>query len=169
VESIAAEKSAVERNPAYMDARYLLMQTYLEQGQWQPLNSLAQDTLKIVPGDPQAQNYLARSRDVQGEISTAERQAQTQPTPEGLLTLSLLYYQQGRYQDCIAASQRALQLKPDYAEAYNNIAAAYQSLHQWDAAIAAAQQALRIKPDFQLAKNNLAWSQSQKSLASKVR
>ena len=167
-ESIAAEKSAIERNSAYMDARYLLMQTYLEQGQWQPLNSLAQDTLKIAPGDSQAQSYLARSQNVQGEISAAESQEKSQPTPEGLLNLSLLYFQQGRYQDCIAAAQRALQLKPDYAEAYNNIAAAYQSQHQWDQAINAAQHALRIKPDFQLAKNNLAWSQSQKSLQSKT-
>jgi protein O-mannosyl-transferase len=168
-ESISVEKSAIERNSAYMDARYLLMQTYQEQGQWPALNSLAQDTLKIAPGDPQARDYLARSQNVQGELSVAESLAQSHPTAEGLLNLSLLYFQQDRYQDCIAAAQKALQLKPDYAEAYNNIAAAYQSLHQWDQAIAAAQQALRIKPDFQLAKNNLAWSQSQKNLASKTR
>jgi tetratricopeptide (TPR) repeat protein len=168
-ESIAAEKAAIEKNSAYMDARYLLMQTYLEQGQWEPLHSLAQDTLKIAPGDSQAQNYLTRGRNVQGELAAAERQAQSQPTPEGFLNLSLQYFQQGRFQDCIAAAQKALQLKPDYAEAYNNIAAAYQSQRQWDQAIAAAQQALRIKPDFQLAKNNLAWSQSQKSLAGKSR
>jgi tetratricopeptide (TPR) repeat protein len=163
-EAITEENLAIERNPAYMDARYVLMETYLDQGQWQQLNALAQDTLKIAPGDPQALADLARSRNVQSELAAAEKQAQSQPTAEGLVNLSLMYYQQGRYQDCIVTSQKALQLKPDYAEAYNNIAAAYQSLHQWDQAIAAAQHALRIQPDFQLAKNNLAWSQSQKSL-----
>jgi tetratricopeptide (TPR) repeat protein len=168
-ESIASEKAAIAQNSAFMDARYLLMQTYLEQAQWQPLTSLAQDTLKIAPGDPQAQTYLARSQNVQRELAAAESQVNRQPTPDALLNLSLLLYQQGRYQECIAAAQKALQLKPDYAEAYNNIAAAYQALHQWDQAIAAAQQALRIKPDFQLARNNLAWSLSQKSLESKTR
>jgi tetratricopeptide (TPR) repeat protein len=168
-EAITQETLAIERNPAYMDARYLLMQTYLEQGQWQQLNSMAQDTLKIAPGDTQARNYLQRSQNVQGELAVAEQLAQTQPTAEGLVNLSLLYFQLGRFQDCIATAQKAIQLKPDYAEAYNNIAAAYQSMHQWDQAITAAQQALRIKPDFELARNNLAWSQAQKNLAGKTR
>ena len=56
-------------------------------------------------------------------------------------------------------------MRPAYAEAYNNIAAAYASLGKWDQAIAAAEAALRLKPDFQLARNNLAWAQSQKAKA----
>ena len=163
-ESIAAERAAIGQNAAFMDARYLLMQTYMEQGEWQQLAGLAQDTLKIAPGDPEAQKYLAQSRDAERALTTAEMQENQKPTPDGLLNISLLLYQQGRYQECIAAAQKALRLKPDYAEAYNNIAAAYQAMHEWDQAIAAAQQALRIKPDFQLARNNLAWAQSQKQL-----
>ena len=49
------------------------------------------------------------------------------------------------------------------ALAWNNIAAGYESLHQWDEAIAAARKAIALKPDFQLARNNLAWSLQQKS------
>ena len=163
-ESMAAEKAAIDQNAAFMDARYLLMQMAMEQGQWQMLAGLAQDTLKIAPGDPEAQKYLDRTREAERALSAVETQAIQKPTPEGLLNISLMLYQQGRYQECIAAAQKALQVKPDYAEAYNNIAAAYQAMHQWDQAIAAAQQALRIKPDFQLARNNLAWSESQKRL-----
>jgi Flp pilus assembly protein TadD len=80
------------------------------------------------------------------------------------LDLSLLYDRVGRYQDCITAAKRAIQLRPNYPEAYNNIAAAYEDMHQWDEAIAAATQALKLKPDYQLAKNNLAYSLSQKNL-----
>ena len=58
-----------------------------------------------------------------------------------------------------------MKLKPDYADAYNNIAAAYSALHLWDFAIAAAQEALRIRPDYQLARNNLNWALEQKRLA----
>jgi tetratricopeptide (TPR) repeat protein len=56
----------------------------------------------------------------------------------------------------------ALQRKPDFAEAYNNIAAAYNSMNRWEDGIHAAQEAIRLKPDFQLAKNNLAWAVSQR-------
>jgi tetratricopeptide (TPR) repeat protein len=61
-----------------------------------------------------------------------------------------------------------LQLRPNYAEAYNNIAAGYQAMGRWDEAIAAAQEAIRLKPDFQLARNNLAYASSQKTRMSKV-
>ena len=70
---------------------------------------------------------------------------------------------------CIAAAKAALAILPTSAEAWNNIAAAYEDLHMWDEAINAAQQALRLKPDFQLARNNLAWSESQKALTGRAR
>jgi tetratricopeptide (TPR) repeat protein len=77
----------------------------------------------------------------------------------------LFYHRGGKYRECIEAARKAIQLRPDYAEAYNNIAAAYEGLKMWDEAIAAAKAALRINPRYQLAKNNLAWSQQQKALA----
>ena len=49
---------------------------------------------------------------------------------------------------------------PDYAEAYNNIAAANASKGDWQEAIRAAELAVRFKPDFPLAWNNLAWARS---------
>ena len=85
-------------------------------------------------------------------------------TPERYLTLSLESFQAGRFRDCIEQAGQALRLRPDYAEAYNNIAAGHQALGEWDEAIAAAKEAIRVRPDFQLARNNLAWSQRQKLL-----
>jgi tetratricopeptide (TPR) repeat protein len=161
-ESLRMLRTAVEKNPDFMEARYLLMQSYLEQRHWGPLKDLAQDTLRLAPKDAAAQNYLARSRNPVDELAAAASLAQQQPSAESYLNLSLVYHRAGRYQDCIEAAKQALRLKPDYAEAYNNIAAAYEAMQQWDQAIAAAQQALRVKPDFQLARNNLAWSQAQK-------
>jgi tetratricopeptide (TPR) repeat protein len=80
------------------------------------------------------------------------------PTPETYLDLSLLEYRAGKFEDSIAAAKKALALKPDYAEAYNNISAAYNSLGKWDDGIEAASQAVRLKPDYQLAKNNMQWA-----------
>jgi len=161
-ESIAAEKLAIQKNPAWMEPRYVLMEIYQEQSQWGSLRDLARQTLQISPTDLASKQYLAGSQAGENQVTMAERLAQAEPTPEHYLNLSLLYHQDGRYEDCIRAAQHAISLKPGYAEAYNNIAAAYQSMHQWDQAIAAAQEALKLKPDFQLAKNNLAYSLSEK-------
>jgi tetratricopeptide (TPR) repeat protein len=166
-ECVQEEKLAIAKNPPWLEPRYLLMETYVEQGQWNPLKELAQDTLRLAPNDQTAQQYLKRSENAQDEVKNAEKLVADHPTAENYLDLSLLYDRTGRYQDCIAAAKKAIQLRPNYPEAYNNIAAAYEDLHQWDEAIAAAQQALKLKPDYQLAKNNLTYSLSQKNLKSR--
>lgn len=86
-------------------------------------------------------------------------------TADQWLDLSKTLYQQGKYVESIGAAQTGLYLKPDYAEAYNNIGAAYGALRMWDPAILADQQAARLKPGLQLARNNLAWALTQKLLA----
>jgi protein O-mannosyl-transferase len=98
------------------------------------------------------------------QAPAAEQKNFASMTPEQWLNLSLAYYQQQRYLESIAAAQTAAYLKPDYAEAHNNIGAAYAALHLWDLAIQADQQALRIKPDYQLGRSNLAWALEQKRL-----
>ena len=69
------------------------------------------------------------------------------------------------YDDCLSAAIRATELRPGYAEAYNNMAAAYLSMGRWDAGIDAAQQALKFKPNYEGAKSNLAWGMKQKAEA----
>jgi Flp pilus assembly protein TadD len=54
-------------------------------------------------------------------------------------------------------AQRALELRPRWAEAYNNMAAAYLALERWDEGIETARQALQLKPDSESAKRNLEW------------
>jgi protein O-mannosyl-transferase len=163
-EAIQNAKTAMALNPAYLGSEYLLMNIYAQQGQWVALRDVAQDTLKLSPGDPTAQSFLNRGSDPATQTAAAVALAESQPTAEHYLNLSLIYDQTGKYQECIDAARKALRLRPDYPEAYNNIAAAYEAMSMWDPAIEAAQQALRLKPDFQLAKNNLAWSVSQKNL-----
>jgi protein O-mannosyl-transferase len=163
-EAIAELKSAIAKNPPWMDPRTLLMEIYFRLGDGPALKQLAQDTLQIAPGDATVQRYLASSQNMRDPISAAEYLAQSQPTPDNYLNLSLVYHQNKRYQDSINAAKKAIQLKPNFPEAYNNIAADYEDMHQWDQAIEAAKKALQLRPDFQLAKNNLAWSESQKKL-----
>ncbi|CAN5280450.1 hypothetical protein BH09BAC5_BH09BAC5_08800 [soil metagenome] len=88
-------------------------------------------------------------------LPNAIQNAQQHPSPENYLSLSLIYYQHKRYEDCITASQEALKLNPDYADAYNNICSAWNVLGNFDEAIKAGQSAIDINPNNQLARNNL--------------
>jgi 4-amino-4-deoxy-L-arabinose transferase-like glycosyltransferase len=84
---------------------------------------------------------------------------------EAYLSQSIQLFQQKRFEESIAAARQALGLRPDYAVAYNNIAAAYEEMGQWDDAIRAAEEAIRLDPGFALARNNLAWARAQKAKA----
>lgn len=98
---------------------------------------------------------------------TNSRNAALVAAPSGsALQLSFQHYQEGRYQEAIAAAREALAANPESAEAYNNMAVSYLGLRQFDEGIRAAQEATRIKPDYQLAKNNLAWIQREQAKAS---
>jgi tetratricopeptide (TPR) repeat protein len=106
------------------------------------------------------------------ELNSADEQAMAlatslvgkSNTPDFFLSRSLAEYQMGRYTASIESARKALALKPDYAEAYNNVAAGYNALHKWDEGIAAAAEALRFNPNLAIARNNLAYALQQKRL-----
>jgi protein O-mannosyl-transferase len=146
---------------------------YFYYGRWLDSRGRIQEGLnqaltanRLNPSNPDARNLidaiLPRMKSANEDLARLEHLAETQPTAENYLNLSLRYDRLGRYNDCIRAAREALKHKPDYAEAYNNIAAGYESLGDWDEAIKAAHEALRLRPDFELARNNLAWSEQQK-------
>jgi len=62
---------------------------------------------------------------------------------------------QGKLDEAIAAYNKALSIKPDYAEAYYNMGNALQDQGKLDEAIAAYNKALSIKPDYADAYNNM--------------
>lgn len=154
-EAVEHLKAAIDVNPDYMPARYLMMEGSAKRGEWQAVQTLAEATLERFPSDQAAANHRALA-------ASPNRLTAPQLTPEQYLNLSLSYHRAGKFNECIAAAKEALKLRPNYAEAYNNIAAAYEALEMWEPAIEAAQQALKIRPDFPLARNNLAWSMEQK-------
>jgi tetratricopeptide (TPR) repeat protein len=146
------------------------MQAYTNIGRRDLAKGLAAETLQIAPGDALAMQYYREqgaATPLPDPVANAEAAVKTAPTADNYVNLSLAYHQAKRFRDCIHAAQEALKLRPNYPEAYNNIAAANEDLHDWDAAIAAAREAVRLRPDFQLAKNNLAYSEAQKKLESK--
>jgi protein O-mannosyl-transferase len=165
-EAIGLLRQAISMNSTYAEPRYLLMQTYSDLGDAINLRALAEETLKIFPSDQSAALFLARgAQPTNGAVQAVASAPQGPPTTaEGFLTQSLNYELAGKHEECIAAAKEALKLRPGYPEAYNNIAAANQSLGRWDEAVKAATEAVRLRPDFQLAKNNLNYALEQKRL-----
>jgi tetratricopeptide (TPR) repeat protein len=159
-EATAELREAVRLNPTRMDARVLLLKAYAGQREWALLTPLAAETLRLAPDDPTARSFAELKADQAPAV--ASRPA-TPPGPETLLNLSLAAYQKSDFEGCIRFAQLALKQRPEYAEAYNNLVAAYNSLGRWDQAIQAGREALRIRPDYQLARNNVRWAESQKS------
>jgi len=162
-EAVPHLQKAVTLSPANIEARYQLLDAYVKTGQKEALKALALDTLSLVPDDPRVKQYL--NSPAEAALTAPERPAQsalTITTADGWLNASLRAYQAKDYLGSIDAAQKAILLKPDLAEAYNNIAAAFASLGRWDEAIQAANEALRLRPDFPLARNNLAWAEREK-------
>jgi len=64
----------------------------------------------------------------------------------------------GRYDQTIEVYRRALRIKPDDADVYNNLCVSYNMLGRFGEAIETCKQAVRIKPDLAEAYSNLGWT-----------
>jgi uncharacterized protein (TIGR02996 family) len=132
--------------------------------QWDEAIRNEREALRLNPDLQLARNnlnwYLGQSAAVRAGSSAKT----ARPTAAAFINESLRLNQAGRYAESIRAADKALQLNPDSAEEWNNIAADNEALHRWDDAIAAAQRAISLKPNYQLAKNNLSWSLAQKAV-----
>src|SRR5205823_3179937 len=136
-------------------ARYLLAHSRADEAR-----AFLQSALELSPTDLTARDLIAQA---DGE---AVNQPTTQ-TPEYYLDLSLRLYGEERYVESITASRHAVDLRPGYAEAWNNICAAYNKLGRYEEAAAACEQALRVKPDFELARNNLTYAREKLKASAK--
>jgi Flp pilus assembly protein TadD len=145
-------KAALRLAPSSPDsytyyARYLLSHDHVEEAR-----AFLHRALELSPTDVTARELLTRA---EGQIPNEP----AKQTPESYLALSLQLYRSERYPEAIAACRAALEIRPNYAEAWNNIGAAYNKLGLYEEAAAACEQALTYKPDFELARNNLRFAQ----------
>lgn len=97
----------------------------------------------------------------QWAIATAAQAAQSDPSsPRLRLELGGIYYATGRYDEAIRAFQQATELKPDWANAYYNLAAAYKEKGDWRQAVRDLDTVLRLvdpaSADYQKVQTELA-------------
>ena len=78
-----------------------------------------------------------------------------------LIDLSLTFYKEEMYNDCIVACEKAAKIQPNNAIPYNNICSAYNALGWYEKAIKAGEIAVKLDPNSELAKNNLALAKSK--------
>jgi tetratricopeptide (TPR) repeat protein len=109
----------------------------------------------------------AAQREAQSPKQSTPQSPTQSPTADDLVNASRVLFDQGRYAESIRAAQGAVQIRPDFPEAYNNMGAAFAAMKKWDAAIAADLKALELRPDFQLARNNLVYARQQRSIGEK--
>jgi len=163
-DSMVSARHALELDPKSATAFNNLGAAYGALGQWDEAVRDEQQAVALDPNLQIAKNNLAAFRGKHPAAAQPGTQAGQGGSVADWINRSLALNQQGKYEESIAAAEAALRLDPNAAEAWNNIAADYESLHAWDKAIEAAGKAVAIRPDFQLAKNNLAWSEQQKQL-----
>jgi protein O-mannosyl-transferase len=162
-------KLALQYGPYNPEAYYYYARWLNKNGRTAEATALAQKGLEVSPGHLNLQALMGEIQSatlIQGsKLDNAIAKASNEPTPENYLNLSLEFYLAEKYDKSIEAAKEALKLKPDYADAYNNICSAYNMLGEYAEAEKACKKALEIKPDYELAKNNLAQS---KLLASQM-
>jgi tetratricopeptide (TPR) repeat protein len=148
-------QKSLELSPAQIYARMLLMRAYSETGQWSALKNIAQETQKLIPDNASVKEYLSMADAQKNGLDMQESLIDAQPDANKYIDLSLGYYQKGDYTGSIRAAEKALKIKPNFAEAYNNIGSSYIALKEYNKAIPASQKAIELIPDFTNAKNNL--------------
>ncbi|HIN39806.1 MAG TPA: tetratricopeptide repeat protein, partial [Flavobacteriales bacterium] len=101
---------------------------------------------------------LLAGQGVKSGLLFALKNLEDNPNYENYLNLSLAYYNDKNWEECINAAQKALELNPDDPSAYNNICTAYIQMGRYEKAIENCNKAIELSPNYQLAKNNLNWA-----------
>lgn len=156
-----AEK-AYQINPYSVMTLNILMSVYNGFGLWDDLVKIAKHTLSIAPNDPVALTYLDAGTKKNVLAENAPK-AIVGRDAASYLDESLAHYNRQAYVECIESCKKALELKPDYADAYSNMGAAYNQLKEWEKGVEACKKALKINPAHKLAAGNLAWATNELS------
>ena len=95
-------------------------------------------------------------------VALAERWGNRFVHSHALTNLVVLYYQQGRLEEALAASREALLIDPDSASVHNNLAGALLVQGQVEEAIHHLRQALELEPTLAVAHANLGLAYAEK-------
>jgi|GEM_PF-135204 len=161
-EAIDQFKEVNQSVPNYLDTNDYIFKSYHKLKDWDNMKSFSNEVLANWPKDDTSKKYLDIALNKKSVLTVLEEEVSDSPSPEKYLNLSLQYFNEGNYEDCIRVAGKAVELNPEYADAYNNIGIGHFYLLNYDQAIEAYQKALELNPSYQLAKNNLANAEDKK-------
>ncbi|MBF2048249.1 MAG: tetratricopeptide repeat protein [Elainella sp. C42_A2020_010] len=152
-EAIIWHSRSLEPQPQPVEIYASLGALYAKQGHWQKAIMAYQQALQFDPNYAEAHRSLAGIYAHLGqrheEIAYRYRAVTLNPdwaTPNNQLTLGNALIQYDKTTEAIDCYQRAIQLQPDFYEAYYNLAVAEVYRQNWQAAKAAFQRVLALNP-----------------------
>ena len=111
-EAIPLLQQAIRVSPLDIEARTLLMTIYSMTADWDKLKAAAQQSLQLFPQNPDVINYLEAANKKENELDVVDEKIKLHPDYLKFTDLSVEDYRFGRYEQCIATAQEALQINP---------------------------------------------------------
>ena len=102
----------------------------------------------------QQQGEIEQAIEKWGSIANVAEGVDSQLQARAWFSVGYLHAEEDNWEAAIDACDKALDLKPDYVEAYNNRGVAKDNLGRHEAALADYAKAIRLKPDMAEAYNN---------------
>ena len=158
-DAVKSYKEALIINPNYYKAHYNLGGVFQEMGELDEAVQSYLKSLMIEPNYVEAHNNLGNVYRELGDFDHAlqsyENAIAINPKYiEARYSLAITLQHVGNL-DSIKHFEKILFLKPDFAEAHNNLGVVFKENSQLDAAVNSYKNAINIKPDYAEAHNNL--------------
>jgi protein O-mannosyl-transferase len=163
IKSAEAALEATKLKADYGIAWNNVCAAYNKAGMFEEAMAAGETAVKLQPNDQLANNNYKEAVRLNKYFTEKQIELEKTPNYNGYIQLSLDWYNQGQYENSIAAAEKATQLDPNQFAGWNNICASANKIGLWDKAIAAGEKAVAIDPNSQLAKNNLAEAQRGKN------
>jgi tetratricopeptide (TPR) repeat protein len=128
---------------------------YADKYMWDDLDKLVNESVKLFPNDPEVLKYVDIAKNRKTITDREKEKVQTAKSPQSYIDLSLAYFNEGKYKECIEACKEVLKLDSTNADAYNNVSCCYNQLGEWDQSVVYGELALKYRPDFEVAQRNV--------------
>ena len=158
--SIASNSLGAESVPPRLDDELARAEQHVQAGRLPAAEALCSEILRVRPDCAPALNLLGIIAHQTGHLPNAIDFMQRAVAADATVALyhgnlGEMYRLVGRPRDAIAAARRAIELRPDYPEAWSNLGVALYEIKEFREAAGAQRKAIAAKPTFAEAHSNL--------------